>query len=135
MRSVLPRELLTSSASYNFVYFSCRPVCASHLLYHASSILSKGSNFPVEVFLSNDLFNPKPTSFQKKPLRWVCFSSSESAASAGATGGGFGPLMIRMGFGGILNFNCNKEPPQPYSNYQGLYIKGVSAHKSMNPKS
>ena len=32
-----------------------------------------------------------------------------------------GALMIRIGFGGILYYNCNTEPPKPYSNYSGPY--------------
>ena len=32
-----------------------------------------------------------------------------------------GALIIRVGFGGILYYNYNKEPPKPYSNYYGPY--------------
>ena len=31
--------------------------------------------------------------------------------------GSVGALIIRIGFGGILYCNCNKEPPKPYSHY------------------
>ena len=31
--------------------------------------------------------------------------------------GNIGALIIRIGFGGIIYYNYNKEPPKPYSNY------------------
>ena len=34
-----------------------------------------------------------------------------------------GALIIRVGFGGILYYNYNKEPPKPYSNYEGPYSR------------
>ena len=40
-----------------------------------------------------------------------------------------GALIIRIVFGGPLYYNCNKEPPKPYSNYLGPYIKAVSGSR------
>ena len=33
-----------------------------------------------------------------------------------------GALIIRIGFGGIVYYNYNKEPPKPYSTDQGSYM-------------
>ena len=40
-------------------------------------------------------------------------------------GHSIGALIIRVGLGGILDYNYNNEPTKPYSNYAGSYISCV----------
>ena len=41
-----------------------------------------------------------------------------------------GALIFRIGFGGIsYSIIINKEPPKPYSNYYGPYIRGSEVYR------
>ena len=53
----------------------------------------------------------------RRASHWV---SQEAASGLGSN---LGALIIRIGFGGTFYYNYNKEPPRPYSNYYGPYMR------------
>ena len=64
---------------------------------------------------------PRAQSFRKKQLeQWLRSAVFGSVKDSGNT---VQALVIRIGSGRILCHNYNKEPPKPYSNYSGSYIR------------
>ena len=87
--------------------------------------------------LTLEALNPKPLNPSPKPVRRALGPGGAGVSTANKlcfpSGGrpfplpykkeslqnkvNLGALIIRTGFGGILYYTYNKEPPKPYSNY------------------